>query len=550
MSKSFSLKKVNRLISLIILIMILSMIQSCYYYKVTRSSEPPAKTMLKLQDEKKFIILHYGDSAWHFKDIMADDSTITGGIYLLRGHNKYKTTKTDGANRYKKTGLTDEAETTNEVHIYTTELTQPGLIQVSFPVRAVSKIEIYDPAVGATTASWIFSGLGVAAGAMAVVAVIVLLTKESCPFIYVSDDDNSKFIGEIYSGAIYPSLERDDYLPLPESKPGQTEYKIKMTNEVHEIQNTNLAELQVIDHPSGTMVLMDKYGNYQTMSNIQSPVEAVNLKGRNILDMLKERDTLLYFGDNLENDAANTDGIILKFNRPLHADHAKLLIKAKSTFWLDYVFTRFHSLFGDQYDCWVKKQETIPDKKMKDWNIEQKIPLLVYVEKGGRWKFIDYYNVTGPMAAREDVLSIDLNDIKNDTVKIKLEYGFMFWEIDYAAIDFSPNVAVNQKTALLENAVENRETDVRKLLESSDLYYYVQDEIGDEVDMKFAIPPRTQPEQTLILHSRGYYKILLDAKGKEQVKYLLSFRKKGRFPEYSNQLFHQQAFSIPGNSAN
>jgi hypothetical protein len=61
--------------------------------------------------------------------------------------------------------------------------------------------------------------------------------------------------------------------------------------------------------------------------------------------------------------------------------------------------------------------------------------------------------------------------------------------------------------------------------------------------MKFSIPPRTQADQTLILHSRGHYKILLDAKGKEQVKYLLAFRKKGRFPEYSGELFRQQTVS-------
>ena len=547
MSESFGLKKANRLISLIFMIMIISMIQGCSYYKVSRSQEPPAPTMLKFQDEKKFIILHYGDSAWNFRDIMAGDSVVTGYLYPLRGHDKYKTTNADGVTRYKKRVMKDESEVLNEVHIYTTEMTQQGLIQASFPAAAVNRIDVFDPAVGATVASYVFSGLAIA---IPVIVAVALLTKESCPFIYVSDNDSLKFIGEIYSGAIYPSLERDDYLPLPEAKPGQAEYMIRMTNEVHEIQNTNLAELQVIDHPLGTKVLMDKYGNYQTIVNPQSPAEAVNLKGKNILDVIRERDTLLYFGNNLEKDESSTDGIILKFNRPPDASHAKLVIKSKSTFWLDYVFTRFHSLFGDQYDCWVTKQETIPDRQMKDWSIEQKIPLLVYVEKKGKWEFIDYYNVTGPMAAREDVLPIDLTDIKTDTVRIKLEYGFMFWEIDYAGIDFSPNAEVIQRTAILEQAFEKKETDVKKLLESKDLFYYVQDEIGDNADMKFSIPPRIREEQSLFLHSRGYYKILLDAKGKQQVKYLLSFRKKGRFPEFSNQLFHQHAVSDLGNSAN
>jgi hypothetical protein len=537
MSKSFSLKKVNRFISLIIMIMIISLIQSCYYYKVTKSKEPPAQALLRLQDSGKYIIMHYDTIARRLSDITADEDSVRGKVSFLSDHDKYLTTKPDGPTRYKKKAINDESQVLNEVHIYTKVLAKSGFKNVSFPIKSIEKIEIYDPAVGATVASWVFSGLAIA---VPVIVVVALLTKESCPFIYVSDNDSYKFIGEIYSGAIYPSLERDDYLPLPKPKPGQAEYNIKMTNEVREIQNTNLIDLMVFDHPADTKVLVDKYGNYQTTSDLKAPVEATNLEGRNVLDVIKDEDSLSYFGEKNDKGQVVTDGVVLKFLRPKNTDHAKLVAKAKSTFWLDYVFTRFHSLFGDQYDCWVKKQETIPDKQMKTWQIDQKIPLLVYMEKKGKWKFIDYYNTVGPMAAREDVLPIDLTDFKGDTIKIKLEFGFMFWEVDYAALDFSLNVPVTQRTALFESAIDNKETDVKKLLESSDMLYYLQPEIGDEVNMKFSIPARTQPEQTLFLHSRGHYKILLDAKGEEQVKYLLPFRKKGRFPEYSGELFRQQ----------
>jgi hypothetical protein len=72
------------------------------------------------------------------------------------------------------------------VHIYATNLAESGAKNVSFPVKGIEKIEIYDPAVGATVASWVFSGLAVA---IPVIVVVALLTKESCPFIYVSDND-------------------------------------------------------------------------------------------------------------------------------------------------------------------------------------------------------------------------------------------------------------------------------------------------------------------------------------------------------------------------
>jgi hypothetical protein len=547
MSKSSGLKEVNRLISLIILIVIISLIQSCYYFKVAKSTEPPAQSLLRLQESGKYIILHHDTIAWQLLNISADEDSIRGILSSLSDHNKFLAVKPDSPNRYKKRASNDESQVLNEVHIYATNLVESGAKNVSFPVNGIEKIEIYDPAVGATVASWVFSGLAIA---IPVIVVVALLTKESCPFIYVSDDDSYKFIGEIYSGAIYSSLERDDYLPLPKQKPGQSEYKIKMTNEVREIQNTNLIELMVFDHPADTKVLVDKYGNYQTTGNLLAPVEAKNLGGRNVLGIIKDEDSLSYFGDNTVSTTETTDGIILKFNRPENADHAKLVVKAKSTFWLDYVFTRFHSLFGDQYDCWVEKQEKIPDRQMKSWQLDQKIPLLMYVEKKGKWKFIDYYNIVGPMAAREDVLSIDLTDLKADTVKIKLEFGFMFWEVDYAAIDFSLNVPVTQRTALFESAIDNTEADVKQLLETSDMLYYVQPEIGDEVNMRFSVPAHTQPEQTLFLHSKGHYKILLDARGEQQVKYLLPFRKKGRFPEYSGELFRQHTGTDPKYSNN
>jgi hypothetical protein len=75
MSKSFGLKEVKRLISLIILIMIISLIQSCYYFKVAKSTEPPAQSLLRLQESGKYIILHHDTIAWQLLNISADEDS-------------------------------------------------------------------------------------------------------------------------------------------------------------------------------------------------------------------------------------------------------------------------------------------------------------------------------------------------------------------------------------------------------------------------------------------------------------------------------------------
>ena len=91
---------------------------------------------------------------------------------------------------------------------------------------------------------------------------------------------------------------------------------------------------------------------------------------------------------------------------------------------------------------------------MIKWSLDQGIPLSVYLETEDGWEFVDYYNVVGPLAAKEDVLEIDLTKMKGDKVNIKLEFGFLFWEIDYVAMDFTPNFSVEKHTVSLFSAFD------------------------------------------------------------------------------------------------
>ena len=527
----FRKRRVSQIISWIVLCTFLNLINGCgFYYKVNKTKAPPESSIIKYQNDKKFIILHKGLSAWHFTNIVVGQDSVHGTISKLVGHQWYKTTDPIGTNRYQ---ADDRSEILNEVHIYTLDFRmQADSTAVSVPSNAIREIDIYDPASGMTAASWILPPIG----AIALVLIIVAMTKSSCPFIYTTDGTSSEFVGEIYSGAIYPSLERDDYLILPEKRYGQEEYNIRMTNEVHEIQNTNLIELNVFDHPKGINVYIDKYGNYQTTGKKQQPITATNLTGENILDLVRNEDTLSYVSSEPGKDMQIKDGIIMNFKRPTNALSAKIVVKAKTTFWLDYVFTRFHELFGKEYDCWVDKQTKVPPQKMKNWMIDQSIPLSLFVEKNGHWQFVDYYNIVGPMAAKEDILSFDISDIPSDIIKVKLEYGTLFWDIDYAAVDYTENVHINHRIAEFESALDNNDKDVKNLLAASDLLYYVQPEVGDAVNMKFKIPEKTDAVQTLIMHSKGHYKILLNMAGNQHKRELLTFRKKGHFPQFSNSI--------------
>ena len=414
------------------------------------------------------------------------------------------------------------------------EQTESG--KVLIPFTAIDQIEVYDIDLAKTI---VYSTLGVA-GTLGVLVILILLTKSSCPFIYAYNGESYEFVGEIYSGAIHPPLERHDYLPLPVLQPIENEYRIKITNEIKEIQHTNLTELLVFDHPENAEILVDKYGNVHTIFDPQLPEISKALDGSNIDSLLSSKDSLVYMSGIPDNENQDMDAVILTFDRPVDRDTGKLVIKGKNSFWLDYIHGQFSELFGDRFETWKEEQKEKSPEKMIEWSLDQGIPLSVYLETDEGWEFVDYYNVVGPLASKDDVLEIDLTSAKNDKVNIKLEFGFLFWEIDYAAMDFTPNLTTSNYTVPVTSAMDQNSIDVSYELQYDDEKYYHQPHIGDQALLTFDVPEQIEgTKRSVVLHSKGYYEILKDAKGEPDLAYLNSFRKPGAFSKFSKERFMQ-----------
>jgi rRNA processing protein Gar1 len=511
----------------------LAMTNSCYYFRVNKSAEPPATAITKMQDAQKLIIIHLDDKIWQLSDIIVKKDSITGRIGNIFGHETYKRVKPDQANRYKK----NESQVLNEVHIYTTEFAKAGAAEISIPLKAITKIDVFDKASGATIASWLFSGLAIGVGAFGVFLIILLLTKSSCPFIYTFNGKDYILTGEIFSGATQPGLERDDYLPLPSYASADRSCKLKISNEVHEIQSVNLTELLVIDHPQNTSVLIDKNGIPYSFQKPVSPAAARSIANTDILPILANKDTLVYTGSEKEIGKNGIDEIVMKFVRPLNSESGRLIIRAKNSFWFDALISKIQGLFGERYNNYALKESKTPGDELRKWQLEQKMPLSVSIEKDGKWQSAGYFNIAGPIAMRDEIMSLDLKGIKSDTVKLKLETGFLFWEIDYAAMDFGRSEVMNPVSVPLKTAIDNNNLDISRLLLKSDSSYYVQKQTGDEAVLTFDTPEQTAGKRTVFLHSRGYYKILREQTGKADKKKLKTFRKPGMVPAYSKETF-------------
>jgi hypothetical protein len=466
--------------------------------------------------------------------VRIEENNVSGTISKLSSPTKYPETDPTKPNRYLKNTEVDESWVLNEVHIHITELADLGNSNVSFPFEAVKSIQVYDNDIGATAGSWIFGALGGTAGVIGLIALIVALTKESCPFIYLYDGDRYVFQGEIFSGAIYPTIERHDYLKLPIVNTSTGLYKLKITNEVKEIQNTNLCELMVFDHPRGIEVLVDKYGAPQLISNPLEPTLASNLKGVDTRNSIASKDSLSYFGHQTDKNEL-IDGLILEFPKPPTAKVAKVALRAKNTFILDYMMGQFHDLFGNKYHKWVKMQRKAPEEKLRQWTLDQNIPLSLFVEKNGKWHFVDYYHIAGPMALKDDVLAIPIDENTGNPLKVKLEWGTNFWEVDYVAVDYSENISCKNYRIPLKSAKTKKSKDIMTKLLKDDKRYYVQPNVGDEAILTFDLPAPTDSHRSIILHSKGFYEILRDPVGEPNISYLKTFTEPGQFNRFCNQ---------------
>ncbi len=405
---------------------------------------------------------------------------------------------------------------------------------VTVPVTNIAKAEVYKVSAGGV----ITISAGAASGAFWTYLLIVLLTKGvSCPFVYSDTGDDISMEGEIYSGATAIPIERNDYLRLRTIKPVNGMYSIRITNEVKEIQNTNMAGLLVYDHPRDVEIIVDKYGIAHTLKDIRQPVSAVNAYGKSLAGELSKCDNARYISE-IRNDDLLLDTISLSFEKPHNCNRAKLVISAKNTMWLDYMFARLSDMFGNRYDEWVKIRNKRSREYLQQWSLDQGIPLAVYLETTSGLKLVDYYNVPGPARDKRDILDIDLSDVTGDRVNVRLVSGVMFWDFDYAGMDFSEDLKITTSTVSLYTAADETGKDVTALLLHDDDRYLVQPDINNEARLNFKVPQQVPgTERSVFLHSKGNYQPVRDAEGKPDMDLLVSMRRPGMFIRFTKDHF-------------
>jgi hypothetical protein len=510
------------------------------FYKpvaVDTGSPDVKRSVIATNATNKYFILRQGTNNYALNNITVDNiaNTLHANLSLVsETHRKYLTAS-GRKYKYKKSG--DGQYVLNEVHIYskdsgTLDISQP----LVFPLDKVEKIEVIEHDKGRTTTSYVLGGIGITLGVVAVMAVIVALTKSSCPFVSVFDGETYNLQGELFGGAINPKLERADFLPL-KARPVQGEFVLRISNELKERQYTDVADLLVIEHPDGSEALMGTDGNIYRVSHPVMPISALLNNRLDVSSMVKSPDNIVCNFDDA-GGAAGMNELSLRFNNPGTVKKGKLVLELKNSYWFDFLYGQFTSHFGNRYDYWQKKQSHEPAEKMQQWAREQNIPLRISMNTNAGSREILNLNTIGPLMNRKVVIPVDIPE-GNDPIRISLSTGFMFWQLDYAALDLSADGPMNVITLKPYSAIDENGNDVLYALTGNDHHYLSQPHAGSHATLRyrFTEPPGPGMSYSVILSTRGYYEPIREFRGKADTRFLKQFKEPGFMSVYSRETY-------------
>ena len=513
-------------------------LSSCFlnFYRTGTRPSIDEATITRLQSENKYFIVHFPNSTNGLEQVSIDHDTLHGKLVPLSAeHLKYLHPESPKRNRVKKI---DKKNTLMEVHLYTNEKRNIGDSSFSSGLSSFDKVDVYELNKSATNLNHILSAVGVAYAGLTVAGLIAFAIACNCPQVYVDNNGHYDFASGLYSGAVYSSLERTDYLPLTGISADAKDISFKIANAKNEEQFINTAQLMQVNHLQGVHILYDRHGNIFSYSSAAPPLSASTGGKNDVKNVLIKTDESYYSFDNNSNEDGFSD-VVLTFDKPQNTGKAKLVIHGRNTYWGGLLHKEFISLFGDNFEKWKEKQEKADPKKLEKWQSDQALPLMVYVKTPAGWKFVDYFPLIGNTATRDMIMEINIDAIMQDKIELKLETAYRFWDLDFAGIDYGVNDNFTTTIIKPDKAITSESTDQKSILRSSDNEYAHL--TGDQsIYFKYAVPQSSEKNiSSYFLISGGYYHNLEPITGKTNYMELYKFKKKGAFDKFSREKYQQ-----------
>ncbi|MCW3115516.1 MAG: hypothetical protein JWR18_3912 [Segetibacter sp.] len=514
-----------------------------HYFKVVpvKATAQYPVALERGKQEDRFFILHSGSKTYAISTIEVNREKQQLELKLDKldtPHTVYTTRPRHRVYKSKK----GQSPVLTEIHLYLKDTPSYALNEpLILPIEKVNKLELLEKDKAGTTANMVLSTVGVTLSVFALVGVIVALTKSSCPFVSGYDGEEFKLQGEIYGGAIYPALKRDDYLPL-RLKPLDGKLRVKISNELQERQYTDVAELWTIEHDQDLKILPDEQGNLYSVAKGHTPSTAT-VDGHDVLNQVFEKDEN-YFAFNNKKESGVSQ-LQLTFSKPDESNAGKLILHLKNSYWLDFIYGELIQHMGRYFNKWSKQQKNKSAEQLTKWKNEQSIPLTIEMKTATGWREVTTLTTVGPVAYREMAIPLDLSQVEGRDVTVRLSSGFMFWELDRVALDYTPARAYTISKSHPVTATDELGKDVKKLLSTKDGQFLNQPVPGNVATLSFdTTVVRKDKAVTYILHTNGYYEHVRSFKGMADIKFLKKFKEPLALSKFSMQRFQQINSSV------
>lgn len=510
----------------------------CKFYKARE--KPPKYPVVANIDRytptRYTFIVHFGAELWQLSSVQLYTTAdyISGKmnrsdpdiLKVSSGIEPGRTKRYKGENAYAR-----------QVHLFIREYKDLENGLISIYGKDIEKVIVYNIDGVATVLSYMVGSGLTFIGAVAVFVAIAC----NCPHVYTYDGDSYQFEATLFTGAVAPGLERNDYKILPDYQTNSDEYKLRIVNEELEDQYTNLLELIVVAHPKGVMAVPDQVGGIHLFDQPVTVTSAV-AGNRDVLEEVKLRDDLPFgFDTDGEEDLADIE---LTFSVPGDAPNANLVLRLKNTAWGGYVYKDFISNFGHTYGRWVDKNVKQVDNFKQDWSRAQGIPLNVEILEESGWTNAGYVDLVGEVDYTTLVVPLTLRSNLKEEIRIRLTAGFKFWELDYAALDYKNLIDPEVRILKPTSAVGNTGKDFSRELDGDDDTFMNHLETGDFTEVSFGPIESTNEARTLILRSKGYYVSDYTFPGQRRLGKLVRYRKPGELSRRSRELFEEFGNSV------
>ncbi|MCR9016818.1 hypothetical protein [Aquiflexum gelatinilyticum] len=533
-------KLISRMSSLVFVFAIF-LFYGCNYYKpVTKNLSASPETKVDQIDSlsQKTFILHIENRVFLMRNTYINKEKQKLEATLEEVPMIHQTYLMDDTGKFKYDPKSPNV--LHEVHVYANLDEKKRLgDQVVIPVQNINRIELIERDKQRSSGNTVLAVVGITVGTLAVISAIVALTKSSCPFVSVHDGENYALQGETFGGAIYPSLAREDFVPLPAAAIGR-EIKVQISNELKERQYTDMADLILVEHNSGDQILVSPDGQlYLAKQNIK-PISAT-LNGRSdMLDQVSATDNIPCSFNDLSH-ASSVNELVLNFDNPGEKKKLVLQVDMRNSMWLDFLMAEFTSNFGSRYVSWVEEQKKRPAQDFIDWQENQNMPLTVAVKTKDGWKLVEKVKTIGPLMNREVAISLEGFDLGSEPIEISLITGFMFWEIDRISLTEVSPVAESAIQVLKPyKARDEKDRDILSPIIEKDGIYLEQLQIGNRAYLTYQVNDFSkEKEYSAFFYTKGYYEPIREFEGPTNKKFLTKFREPGAFPDFSKYKYQE-----------